>query len=370
MTTALFLPYYETNPYQDELARGLDSAGVDVVAGEHTDPLPLAQAFREHGVPDVVHLHWAHSLFDARYRPVMFLLGCRLFVELAVARLLGVDVVWTVHNRFHHERRTLGPERLFRALLCRVSDAILVHGEGARDAVVDAYRLPDHVASRVEVVPHGNYVDVYRNEVSRAEARERLGVDPDATVFLNVGNIRPYKNVPALVETFGELEDDSLRLLVVGQPPTDEGRRERLERRCARDDRVRTVFEYVPESELQLYLNAADAVVLPFEDVLTSGSVVLALSFGRPVVAPRLGCLPDTVGACDDLLYDPADPDGLERALERTREVDLDVLGARSLARAERLDWETIGRETASVYEEVRTSSVVPAGHAESAADQ
>lgn len=370
MTTALFLPYYETNPYQDELARGLESAGVDVVAGDHTDPLPLAQAFHEHGVPDVVHLHWAHSLFDARYRPVMFLLGCRLFLELAVARLLGVDVVWTVHNRFHHERRTLGPERLFRAMLCRVSDAVLVHGEGARDAVVEAYRLPDHVASRVEVVPHGNYVDVYRNDVSRSEARERLDIDTDATVFLNVGNIRPYKNVPGLVETFEELPGSDRRLLVVGQPPTDDSRRERLGRLCTRDDRVRTVFEYVPESELQVYLNAADAVVLPFEDVLTSGSVVLALSFGRPVVAPRLGCIPDTVGGCDDLLYDPSAPEALARTLDRTREVDLDVLGTRSLARAEQLDWETIGRETASVYEEVTTSSVVPAGHAGSASDQ
>ena len=46
-----------------------------------------------------------------------------------------------------------------------------------------------------------------------------------------------------------------------------------------------TVF--VPDGEVQHYLLAADAVVLPFKEILTSGSAMLALSFGRPVVAPH-----------------------------------------------------------------------------------
>lgn len=357
MTTALFLPDYGDNPYQEELARGLESAGVRVVRGDHEALFPVLGAFREHGVPDVLHLHWAHALMSSKHRPLTPLLGVRLLLEVALARLLGVEVVWTVHNRFHHERPRILLERNFRHLLARLVDAVVVHGEAGREAVLEAYDLPERFRDRVHVVPHGNYVECYPDRVSRREARERLGIPQEATVFLNVGNIRPYKNVPGLLETFGELPGEDRRLLVVGQPPADEAARERLERGCRRDDRVECVLEFVPGADLQLYLNAADAVVLPFDDVLTSGSVVLALSFGRPVIAPRLGCIPETVGDCDDLLYDPDEPDALADALERALSADLDELGRRSADRATELDWEEIGQRTAAIYERAGSGS-------------
>lgn len=356
MTTALFLPFYDDNPYQDELARGLEDAGVQVVRGDHETLFPVLGAFLEHGRPDVLHLHWAHALLGSRYRPVSFLLGCRLVLELVVAKLLGVEVVWTVHNKFHHERHVTGLERTVRHLLCRLADAVVVHGEAGREAVLEAYDLPDRFRERVHVIPHGNYLECYPDRVTREAARERLGLPADATVLLHVGNIRPYKNVPGLIETFRDVPDRDARLLVVGRPPADDEARRRLEADCRGDDRVDCDFGFVPADELQVYLNAADAVVLPFEDVLTSGSVVLALSFGRPVIAPRLGCIPETVGDCDDLLYDPDEPGGLAAALERALESDLDRLGRRAARRAEELDWESIGRRTAAVYERPRAT--------------
>ena len=66
---------------------------------------------------------------------------------------------------------------------------------------------------------------------------------------------------------------------------------------------------------MQMYLRAADAVVLPYKDVLTSGSAILAMTFGQPVIAPAIGCLPESLGAEGTILYDPSTPDGLERAL-------------------------------------------------------
>ena len=53
---------------------------------------------------------------------------------------------------------------------------------------------------------------------------------------------------------------------------------------------------YVPHDDVPLYFAAADVVVLPFRKVTTSGSALLALSLGRPVVAPRLGALRDPAG--------------------------------------------------------------------------
>ena len=57
------------------------------------------------------------------------------------------------------------------------------------------------------VIPHGHYRAAYPNDVTRAEARERLGIAPDARVVAFVGQVRAYKNVPELVVAARALPD-------------------------------------------------------------------------------------------------------------------------------------------------------------------
>jgi glycosyltransferase involved in cell wall biosynthesis len=201
----------------------------------------------------------------------------------------------------------------------------------------------------VVVIPHGHFIDSYENTVSREEAREWLGVG-DEPVFLFFGNVRPYKGVDDLVAAFKRLDGDA-RLFVVGRSLDDEEADARLRAACAEDDRITTVFEFVPEADIQRYMNAADALVLPFEEVLTSGSAILGMSFGRAVVAPRLGCLPDVLSETPELLYRPDDPDGLYDALRRAREADLEAAGQRNYEKVRGYDWNGIAARTRSVYE-------------------
>ena len=56
-------------------------------------------------------------------------------------------------------------------------------------------------------------------------------------------------------------------------------------------------------------------MVLPFSDVLTSGSAILALSLGRPVIAPALGCLPELISDRFGLNFDADSPEGLRDAM-------------------------------------------------------
>ncbi len=63
-------------------------------------------------------------------------------------------------------------------------------------------------------------------------------------------------------------------------------------------------LETIPDDQMQVYLRAADAVVLPYRDVLSSGSAILAMTFGQPVIAPAIGCLPESLGSEGTILYD------------------------------------------------------------------
>lgn len=345
----LFLPYYGDNPYQEELRTALEDRNVTVRTGDHEAALPILQSLLFER-PDVLHLHWAHSLFVMHNKVVTLVLGLRLLFELTVCKLLGVPVVWTVHNTLDHERRHPYIELTVRRLVARCCDGLITHGENARDEVVDTYGIPTDETARVAVVPHGNYIGSYPDEVARAEARETLSLPADATVYLHFGNIRPYKGVQRLVETFDEMDDPDSHLLIAGRPPTNPRDRERLLAACERTDRVHTDFGFIPDDEIQHYFTACDAVVLPFERVLTSGSVVLAMSFGCPVVAPRMGCLPDTLSESNDLLYDPDDPNGLRHEMYRVRAEDVSAVGASNRLKAVRDDWATVAERTDAVY--------------------
>ncbi len=102
--------------------------------------------------------------------------------------------------------------------------------------------------------------------------------------------------------------------------------------------------------EMPLYLGAADVVALPFERIQTSGSVLLAMTFGKPVIAPRLGDLPETLSGADDLTYPAGDGRALADRLNESLRTDLADLSARTAGAAARFDWLPIAAQTAAVY--------------------
>jgi glycosyltransferase involved in cell wall biosynthesis len=59
------------------------------------------------------------------------------------------------------------------------------------------------------------------------------------------------------------------------------------------DLRIKFLPGYVADDDVQVHLNACDVYVLPYQRVLTSGAAVLAMSFGKPCIAPRTGCVTD-----------------------------------------------------------------------------
>jgi len=357
--TVHFLPdYTPTNPYQDRLAEALLQRGITVrVTDGGGSGLPILRSIWGHGLPDVVHVHFFHQFMTSSVtrfpRLVALLLSVRTLVEIAVLRALGVSIVWTAHDLVNHEKQAPRTEIATKHLLLRfLTDHIVVHCEEAVDIVTEFYGLPKRVQERMTVVPHGTFADDYPDTVSRTTARERLGLPEDEFVFTFFGSIRDYKNVPTLVETFAALDTDA-HLIVAGNPRTEVLEREVATAADGRE-RVHTTFEFVPAEEVQLYFNAADAVVLPFRNdeasMLTSGSVLLGMSFGRAVVAPDIGCIGAYVTDDGGLVYNPADPDGLEGAMRTALAADTDHVGTRNRERGDRLSWDRVAAATHFIY--------------------
>ncbi|WP_128906791.1 glycosyltransferase [Halorubrum amylolyticum] len=352
--TVLMCPdYRESNPYQSELISALETHETEVTATDGGWAFPLLTGVHRHGMPDVFHIHWLDRFVttNRRFPAVMAgLLGFRLIFELILLRALGVRIVWTVHNLLDHERATPRSELAIRHVVARLVDRLIVHCEEAVESVEETYRLPERVTKCVRVVPHGNFLNVYENNISQSSARERLDLSPDVPVIAFFGLIRPYKNVPTLIKTFKRVSGNA-RLLVVGNP-RNEDVANRVRAASIGDDRVHTILKYVPNDEIQVYMHAADAVALPFDSILTSGSAVLAMTFERAVLGPIMGCLPGLIGSEGGYLYDPSDDAGLQVALRKAidNREQLREMGQRNREIVQAFDWDQVAERTRNVY--------------------
>ena len=342
------VPADPANPYQACLSQALGRIGAAVELRRHLKGL-VGQVLRRVSRVKIVHVHWLPSYpatLTGWMRALLYL------GRLGVLRLLGRPMVWTVHNLRSHEEKSQAVERFITRRVAAMSDRILVHSPRAVDLLVKGHGSVS--AEKVAVVPHGNYLGYYRNEIGREDARRTLGLDPDALGFLFLGNIRPYKGVPELLEAFRGLPDPGNFLLVAGRPMTPEYG-EGICAEAAGDDRIRVDCRRIEDDELQIYLNASEVVVFPYSQILTSGAVVLAMSFGKACIAPRLGCIPDVLGPEGAFLYDPDDRGGLAAALRQAREQRgrLGEMGAHNLKKAREWGWDRIARETMDHYRAV-----------------
>lgn len=351
----LFLPdYSEANAYQRELASGLGHLGVQVTA----DPtrarriLPVSEAIRRHGRPDIIHLHWTEPYIAGR-AGVSRIKARRMLAELRVAHAAGIGLVWTAHDLFRHDHAADPRERRFMRALFNLVDTVIVHCASAADALAEALAVEPGQRSKIAIIPHGHYAGAYSDTITRSEARQRLNLPPDAVVLAFVGWVRPYKGVAELLEAFRVVAQPSARLVIAGRA-LDIAYERRLEALAAADPRVALDLRFVPDEELQVYLRAADAVTAPFLEVFTSGSVLLAMSFGKAVIAPRRGCVADTLDDAGGILYDADDPQGLESALRVAMTADLEAMGRYNSDNLERFDWSRVADATRAAYEAAR----------------
>jgi len=359
--------YRSSNPYQAALMEGLEARDVNVRTATAPGLLfPLTRLTLREGVPDLFHIHFFTPYMivgDERLHRLglaslaTFALGTMLLVELLFLRLRGVTTVWTVHDLVSHERHAVRAEVAIKHVAARfLLDRLIVHCDTAGAEVRNRFGLPAETARKFDVIPHGHFLDDYPDEMDQAEARSRLDLDTDGPVYLFFGWIRPYKNVPRLVEHFRRLEDPDARLLVVGSTRSADLETE-LRELGADDPRVRTVLEFVPDEDVQLYMNAADVVVLPFQTegrtLLTSGSVLLAMGFETAVAAPDIGCIGAVLDEEGGVCYDPDATDQPLSAMRTLAAADLAAMGTHNRRIVESLDWDTIARRTRRTYTEV-----------------
>jgi beta-1,4-mannosyltransferase len=345
MITVQFIPWWPENPYQVLLRDELMKQDVRVL---RNPPLSLLRLLAGRDGVDVLHIHWPHAMYLGNYLRLPYAI-----LALALYRLFKNNLVWTVHELDFYETKRAVVDRFMVRLLMRWCRALIVHSEQSAREVRERFGF----RGRVQVAYHPSYLGCYPNSVDRATARTKLGLAPAQRVFLYLGQVKPYKGVEDLIAAFASVSDSNAALLIAGKP-LDAETAERIRALAAADARIKLDLRYVADDEMQLYFNAADLAVFPFRKTHTSGSLMLALGFGKPVIAPAIASIPEYVDQSMALLFDPAQDDDLGRALRAAESCDLALMASAALHRAQELNWTDMATRHAEVYREIAGQDV------------
>jgi beta-1,4-mannosyltransferase len=334
------------NPYWPRLKTALQERGVDFDEA-FSSAFSARSLWANRRSLRVLHFHFVQQFYayEAAYARTRWVL--RFARNILLARALGYRTVYTLHDlKPAFPLRPTWADYLGHWVAANLTDSVIVHCNEARKLLSKRFGR----RRNVHVIPHAHYNGVYPNTVTREEARARLDLAPDHKVIAFIGGLRPNKGIETLIEAFRALPDKHLRLLIAGKPWPPREYAQHLMEASALDDRIQVRAALIPDEEMQLFLNACDVVALPFKDILTSGSAILSMSFGRAVVAPAVGCLPELITPDAGFLYDPHAPGSLEKSLRQCVVADLQGMGERARKRVERATWDTMAHQTLAAY--------------------
>ena len=348
----LFVPNYsDGNPYQYLLAKSLKPE-CEVTFENFPDGLdPFTQLYKLHPDMKVLHLHWITSVIErlcwSRHFPMFYSKLMLILWDLLRLKSKGVWIVWTIHNRRAHQGFNFKRECIVRRWFAKVVDETIVHSQNAAKSLNALYGKA--FSARTAVIPHGNYEGCYpspskEHQVIRSEKK----IASSTKILLFFGNILPYKGLDLLLDAMDRTTSTvDLHLIIIGDAH-DQDYKQLLQRKIDKLENVTVEFGYVEDQVLINYINACDAVIVPFANTLTSGSVILTMTMGKALVLPKrskiLGCVPD-----QGVTYF-SDLQKLIEVLNELPTLDLNKMGSINLAASKLLDWKKIGEKTKCLY--------------------
>ncbi|CAD5933417.1 Low-salt glycan biosynthesis hexosyltransferase Agl9 [Planktothrix tepida] len=349
----LMLPdFRQDNPYQSLLTEGLAQEKIHVEFSHYyLNYFPILRGALKHNFRSVniVHLHWLEFYIKAPKKFPKLLVCLKFLLDIILVRMLGLKIVWTVHNQFSHDDSFPELERWTRGILSWLVDGIIFHS-------YSSLKLVDRVCNfnkkKSIIIPHGHYRDVYDVPINSSESRKRLGLPLAGRIYMNIGYLKPYKKIEKLITIWKNNQDffTDDTLVIVGKPVNKSYYLE-LEELSKNIPGLILIPEFVEPHNIPTFLSAADVIVFPFEKILTSGSLILAMSYNKPIIAPDLGGIAETLGVANQLLYDPKDEQGLLKALQKSTTLDLQALSLLVKQECDDLDWGLIAKKTAEFYQ-------------------
>lgn len=240
------------------------------------NPIPYAVAAVRAGLTDdrTVHVQHEYGIYGSKslWSWVFF----SLLLMLATAR--DRRVVITFHSAWNDE--TISPpllplKRVYVAVNNRLLAATADHAVFLSDNTVERFQRSVRFPS-VETIPHG--VQVETKEMSEATAKQHLGYEPEATLVVEPGYIRPEKGCDAFLDIARRFE---IPFVLAGGCQSSMEYCESIRKRAPENAKITGELD---DDAFHAAFIAADLIILPYREVTQSGVLNWCMAYGVPVL--------------------------------------------------------------------------------------
>jgi len=320
----LFYPRGDENPYMFTLKQELEELGARV---DYLDKLDLKELIRLRPFYDVLHIMNIKE-YDNPFGQMEITGQLKQLLRhtgvLFAARRIGYRLFWTVYNDMLDEKEE-PIERLGRKLVFSMAHKIICLTRDGQKNLRDRYH--ETPPDKFQIIPHHSLEGYYPCDDSlkcHDDQVRLLGEMPKGRVFLAFGAVHPYKGLTDLIPLFGRPPLDEHTLLVVGSPSNPQYART-IKSLAEPYSNVHTFIRYVARNEVQSFFKISDYYVIPPKQIRNPGSLMLALSFGLPIIAPRAGVFEDILNKRAGVLYEYSGARALKEALVKALEMETET---------------------------------------------
>lgn len=315
-----FFPYgfLQENPYQNQIIAGLEANEVEVIKIPGKKFFPLLQLIKYN--PDIVHIFWPHDFYIGKNSGTTIIKRAMLTCTLPI--LKRYTSVYSADNLVSHDSETISEktEKIWIAKILKKCRGIIYMSKSASELYQNFYTaLPKNKL----IISHVNFNSNYPNNLSLDTCRKLLSLK-DETVFCIFGRIHPYKGVLGIINAFKQLKNTDVVLLIVGKCSSADYYQQIITA-CGNlfQNRIRVVNEFIPNSDVQLYLNASDYLLLNYVDTpLNPGSAIIAETFNIPVIAPETSVLKEIVGKPGNYFFLQNNTASLQKIMEEVCQIE------------------------------------------------
>ena len=232
------------------------------------------------------------------------------------------------------------------------AEVVFTVSENSKKDILRFYRVPEEKIAVVYNAVDARFIHRQREDVEYLIDKYKL--PRDKKVIMYVGNLKPHKNLPKLLEAYSEMKDrENTCLVLVGKAFDSEDLTPEIKKLGIEDSVVKTGI--IVDNELVDFYNLADLFVFPSLYEGFGIPPLEAMACGTPVVCSNNSSLPEVVGDAA-YMFNPYDVNQIKEAMENVlcNSSLAEKLIERGYRRAAMFTPEKIVETTKAVFEKIK----------------
>lgn len=272
------------NPYVKTLYNGFVKHGIDITCS--------IDEFWNNAISyDIIHIQWPNLLVIKNDDNCI-----KLNNTIKLIKDKNIPLVCTCHNLVPHYNTDIIINNIYK-IVYNNCDYIQHLGEAS---IILLKELYPNMKAKHFVIPHHTYDELYDLNISKEEAREKLGIPKNVKCILSVGKFRHDEERDIIINLSKQLNKNEFYILAPGFFWTSIVRKNILLAikslllkikyiLIAKYYNIHISHRFITDEILSLYLRAADIMLIQRKKILNSGNVSLAMLAGLPIVGPNEG---------------------------------------------------------------------------------